>query len=135
VPPHNFRVKLPRPAFVPALKRLGRTLPARRHAGCSSVVREPRQPACRYSRNHSGPAAQLTAGVSRTNQHLRGGTLSMKVRDPHALRERFASDPGSEAGRIAATLARPLALAVSPRRGLTEMNSSAKRQVTWSWWR
>jgi len=61
--PHNFRVKLSRPAFCPALKRLGRTLPARRHAGCSSVVRELRQPARRYSRLHSGPAAQLTAYV------------------------------------------------------------------------
>ncbi len=39
VSPHNFHVKLSRPGFGSALKRLGRTVPARRHAGCSSVVR------------------------------------------------------------------------------------------------
>jgi hypothetical protein len=32
----NFAFKLMRPAFGPALKRLGRTVPARRHTGCKS---------------------------------------------------------------------------------------------------
>ena len=34
--PPNYAFKLMRLGFGPALKRLGRTVPARRHAGCRS---------------------------------------------------------------------------------------------------
>jgi hypothetical protein len=59
-PPANFAFKLMRPGFGPPLKRLGRTIPARRHAGRSLLppllVAAAGAPRCR---SHAGPAAQL----------------------------------------------------------------------------
>jgi hypothetical protein len=56
----NFAFKLMRPGFGPPLKRLGRTVPARRHAGRSllppGLVAAAGAPRCRH---HAGPAAQL----------------------------------------------------------------------------
>jgi hypothetical protein len=52
----NSTLKLSRPGFGPALKRLGRTVPARRHGGCKSMPRrgpQSRQPPCRYSRRRA----------------------------------------------------------------------------------
>jgi hypothetical protein len=52
----NFAFKLMRPGFGPPLKRLGRTVPARRHAGRSlfppALVSAVGAPRCR---SHAGP--------------------------------------------------------------------------------
>jgi hypothetical protein len=83
--PPNFTLKPLRPGFGPGLKPLGRTEPARRHAGCRSrvaVQRYTRQPACRSGFGTWALAAQLSVcAVRRTRSSTRerepGGATSL----------------------------------------------------------
>jgi hypothetical protein len=74
-PPPNKPLKLARPGFGPALKRLGRTPESRRHVGCRSRVAVQRytwQPACRNSRNRAALAAQLSGMAVRPTKRPNG---------------------------------------------------------------
>jgi hypothetical protein len=66
-----------------------------------------RQAACRSSAYTWGLAAAQAIDVSRTNQHLRGVTLSMKLRVLGKLCASASAGPGSEATLYRSTLGGP----------------------------
>jgi hypothetical protein len=83
--PANSKLKLARPGFGPALKRLGRTPASRCHGGCRSrvaVQQYARQPPRHYSRSRAAPAAQLSlkhVGLTENHPELVRGTMRVQA--------------------------------------------------------
>ncbi len=89
----NSTLKLARPGFGPALKRLGRTVPVRRHAGCRlrvAVHQYARQPPRRYSQRRGPRPCSLAPMPLGRRKHLR--TLANHAIQPVSL---LAASPGS----------------------------------------
>jgi hypothetical protein len=80
---------------------------ARRHAACNRVKRQSAAgsvPLCPQARGAAATA--YTKHVSRTNQHLRGGALSMKLRVPSRSARASGQRPMSGSGAEAADVSR-----------------------------